>query len=468
MTAKSSISDATALIEQIQDGSTAIDTIITQFLERIQQLHPKLNAATTIFSDRDKLIAEAREQAAQGRPLMGLPISVKETFGLAGTSITAGSRRMPSVPVEEDCVLIDRVRKAGAVVLARSNVPEFAMTGETSNTVYGRTNSCLGEAWSSGGSSGGEGALVGSGCSAFGLGSDILGSIRLPAAFNGIVGFKPHSSAINKKGTWPEVSGFTNSFLCLGPLTRSVRDSRLVYNQIADVPLSDSFAAPEGLRLFTSPDFPLSFRQKCVEEAYRYSARELVSTAGMQPASVSLKQVGKWFLYLQQIITHDFEQSMLDNLVTSDGEEFSKLVELWNQITGNPQVDGGLFRMLLLMPIIRPRSPGRVEKIQQEYLQGREELYDTLGEDGILLLPTLGTTTLPHGALNANSLKPGVNKMVTSMTFPNYMNLSAISVPAWRFTDSKTGLPPGIMLCCRSGSEEHLLNAARALESIIT
>ena len=157
-------------------------------------------------------LAQARLLDATGDrslPLFGLPCSVKETFAIAGEPLTAGSMRMtPQVPTE-DARIVRRLKEAGAIVMARSNVPEFAMTAESVNPRYGRTRNPLDVDRVAGGSSGGEGALVGSGASVFGVGSDILGSIRIPAAFCGVVGFKPHSGAVDQSGTWPVVTGNT-------------------------------------------------------------------------------------------------------------------------------------------------------------------------------------------------------------------------------------------------------------------
>jgi aspartyl-tRNA(Asn)/glutamyl-tRNA(Gln) amidotransferase subunit A/fatty acid amide hydrolase 2 len=170
--------------------------------------------------------------------LAGLPISIKETFGLAGEALTVGSLRRPVTTPTADAVIVQRLRAAGAVIIARSNVPELAMTGETTNLRFGRTHNYLDPSRTAGGSSGGEGALVASGSSIAGVGSDLLGSIRIPAAFNGIVGFKAAADAIDKTGVWPDLRGlYADRMLALGTLTRSVRDAQLLYDLIADRPM---------------------------------------------------------------------------------------------------------------------------------------------------------------------------------------------------------------------------------------
>lgn len=236
--------DATELLRQMATAEHTAAHIVAEHLGRLQEGQPILNAAAHILAEQ----ATAEGQAPRPGPLSGLPISIKETFGLAGHSVTAGSVRKVAEPHHEDAEIVRRLRSAGAIVLARSNVPELAMAGETDNLRYGRTVNPYNAALTCGGSSGGEGALVASGSTVFGVGSDILGSIRIPAAFCGIVGFKPASHAVSKVGTWPQMSNFMDSWLALGTLTQSVRDARLVYNVIANEAVRP-FRAPTGLRL---------------------------------------------------------------------------------------------------------------------------------------------------------------------------------------------------------------------------
>ena len=248
--------DAVGLLAALRQGTLTAEQLVQAQLARLDQVQPQINGATHIF--HQQALAQARLLDAAGDkslPLFGLPCSVKETFGLAGEPLTAGSLRMePEVPTE-DAQIVRRLKEAGAIVIARSNVPEFAMTAESTNPRYGRTRNPLDVDRVAGGSSGGEGALVGSGSSVFGVGSDILGSIRIPAAFCGVVGFKPHSGAVDQAGTWPVVTGNTLSWLGLGPLTRSVRDARLVYDVIARQPVPA--ALPGAGRMVMPGGFPL-------------------------------------------------------------------------------------------------------------------------------------------------------------------------------------------------------------------
>ena len=460
---KTKFSDATTLLQQMQNGERTAVSIVTEHLERLEANHLRLNAAVHVFKD------EALTEAENPRPgpLSGLPISVKETLALAGHSVTAGSKRMPPIHWEQDAEVVRRLRAAGAIVLARSNVPEFAMAGETDNLIYGRTNNPLDESRTPGGSSGGEGALVGSGSTVLGVGTDILGSIRIPAAFCGLVGFKPAAAAVSKQGIWPDLRGlFLDSWLGTGPLTRSVRDARLVYNVIAETPLPPAHS-PKGLRLIIPTQFELKTTADCIQAAY-VMAQTVLEMAGMVAEERPFPDVKTHFLNLQQLLAAELEKPFYEMLITTDGRKFRLAAETVRQAVGRGTIYGGLFQLLAVLPVVKPRKAERVAKIIRTYEAARADLYQLLGSDGVLLLPTLGILAPKHGQMNRASLRPGVNGTVTAMTFCNYMNLPAITVPAWKDPDPETGLIPGVMLACAPGAEATLLDAAAALEAGIS
>lgn len=455
--------DATELLGQMQSGERTAVSIVTEHLERLEANQMRLNAAVHVF--KDEALAEA--QNPRPGPLSGLPISVKETIALAGHSVTAGSQRMPPIQWEQDAPVARRLREAGAIILARSNVPEFAMAGETENLLYGRTNNPLDETRAAGGSSGGEGALVASGSTALGVGTDLLGSIRIPAAFCGIVGFKPASGAVSKQAVWPDLQGlFLDSWLGVGPLTRSVRDARLVYNVIADTPLPPA-KSPSGLRLIRPTQFELEAKADCIDAAY-VMAQTVLEMAGLVTEERPFPDVKTHFLNLQQLLAAELEKPFYDMLVTSKGKKFNLASEAMRQAVGRGTIYSGLFQLIAVIPIMKPRKAGRLAEIIRSYEEARANLYRLLGSDGVLLLPTIGVLAPPHGQMNRASLRPGVNGTVTAMTFCNYMNLPAITVPAWKDPDPETGLVPGVMLACAPGAEAALLDAAAALEAGIS
>ncbi len=451
--------DATEILQRLRAGTTSPKTVVREHLDRLEADHARLNAAVKVFTVR------ALDQADSPRAgaLSGLPVTVKETVGIQGETITAGSRRMTPLPCGDDATVVRRLREAGAVIIARSNVPELALAGETDNLLYGRTNNPLNPARTCGGSSGGEAALVASGSSAMGVGSDLLGSIRIPASFCGVVGFKPTSSAVPKQGTWPVLEGFLDTWLAVGPITRTVRDARLLYDVIAHTPL-DAPDDPRGLRLIIPRPFRLKTHHPAIDRAMA-RARTTLINGGLIPEERAFTDVAKHFLNLPRLIGHELQSEMHRLLTTSAGKRFSLLAEAANQLRGSPTIYSGLFRALLVMPIVRARRASRVEDIIASYERARQEYRALLGDDGILLLPTVGLLAPRHGAMNRQTLRPGVNGALTPTTFCNYMDLPAITVPAWSDRDSATGLVPGVMLVSAPGAEGRLLDAAATLEA---
>jgi Asp-tRNA(Asn)/Glu-tRNA(Gln) amidotransferase A subunit family amidase len=130
---------------------------------------------------------------------------------------------------------------------------------------------------------------------------------------------------------------------------------------------------------------------------------------------------------------------------------------------GQPTIYSGLFQLLLAAPIVRPRKPEQAETAYAAIKAARAHYREMLGSDGILLLPTLGKLAPKHGRMNRSSLRPGVVGQVTPLTFPNYLDLPAVSIPAWSSVDEATGLPAAVMLVCAPGAEARLLDAAEIL-----
>jgi Asp-tRNA(Asn)/Glu-tRNA(Gln) amidotransferase A subunit family amidase len=455
--------DATSYLERLSTGQLSAQTLVDQQLAALHASQPTLNACTSILDET------ARQQAAAPRPgpLSGLPITIKETFGLAGTSITAGSLRMRPQEQAQDAAVVTRMRNAGAIVVARSNVPEFAMTGETTNPRYGRTNNPLDLTRVAGGSTGGEAALVGSGASLLGLGSDILGSIRIPSAFCGVVGFKPASAAVDKSGTWPSVAGYADNWLAVGPITRSVRDARLVYNVIARTPLA-SPAPLEGMRLLMPDHFPYRVEQPCIQDALNAALSYLVK-AGLTPETPAFDDVPRMFTRSGDVILHDCAAGWQTLLSPHGAPRFNVWQEAWRQVTSRPSIDPGLFAWLLHASLLgrlsMPRNERQMAKLAAAFDAMRAHYLALLGNDGVLVLPTLGMLAPKHKEMNRKTLRPGLNRLMTPLTFCNYCDLPAIAIPAWRYADAATGLPPSVMVICAPGTESRLFDVAAALEA---
>ena len=228
------------LAEAVRSRRVSAVELVGVALERIERLNPALNAVTMVRAE--EALAEARaldDRGAEG-PLAGLPLLVKDTTDAAGMVTNFGSRTMlerpPALRSERT---VERMVAAGAVIVGRTNVPEFAFQGWTDNDVFGPTRNPWGTEWSPGGSSGGSGAAIAAGMAALATGTDGGGSIRTPAAFCGIVGLKPTAGLIGRRPipSWLEVS-------TQGPMAPTVADARLLLEVMRGPAEGDPSAAP--------------------------------------------------------------------------------------------------------------------------------------------------------------------------------------------------------------------------------
>jgi amidase len=216
---------------------------VNAHLERIEEVNPCLNAAVEVLAKSARQTAgKVDHQRAQGSalgPLAGVPFSIKDSIEVAGSVCTAGTLGLKSAPASKrDATLVARLRAAGAIPIARTNLPDLLFAFESDNLIHGRTNNPYGLSRTSGGSSGGEAALIAACGSPFGLGSDAAGSVRLPAHFCGIAGIKPTSGRLPRTGHVPPAGGWIETLWQIGPLARRVEDL------CALIPL---LAYPDGL-----------------------------------------------------------------------------------------------------------------------------------------------------------------------------------------------------------------------------
>jgi amidase len=202
----------TAQARLIRDGAVSAAELVEAHLQRIERVNPKLNAVVEVLAESARqaarLVDRQRAQGAQLGPLAGVPFSIKDSIEVEGTVCTAGTLGLRSAaPSVRDAAVVARLRAAGAIPLARTNLPDLLFAFESDNLIHGRTNNPYDLARTSGGSSGGEAALIAACGSPFGLGSDAAGSVRLPAHFCGIASIKPTSGRLPRTGHLPPADG---------------------------------------------------------------------------------------------------------------------------------------------------------------------------------------------------------------------------------------------------------------------
>jgi amidase len=242
---------ATGWLALLAAGELSACELTQHYVERLEDANRRLNALAAFDPDAVLSAADEADRArAQGdrRPLLGLPVTVKDSLEVAGLPATGGSLARADYVPDRDATVVRRLREAGAIVLAKTNLPEYSSSYETDNLVYGRTVHPLDPERTPGGSSGGEAALAAADASPLGLGTDGGGSVRAPAHYCGVFGLRPTIGRVPVTGNWPatRASGYMDMY-CVGPLARFVEDLELVLPVIAGPDGADPYAVPMPL-----------------------------------------------------------------------------------------------------------------------------------------------------------------------------------------------------------------------------
>ena len=452
----------------IRSGEISPVEIVDAHIARIEEVNPQLNALVAErFDDarREARAAEARVRHAGEPgglpPLLGVPCTIKEFIGVRGMSWTAGLWARRGRRADVDATVVTRLREAGAIVLGVSNVPEGGMWMETYNPVYGRTSNPWDVTRTPGGSSGGEAALVAAAASPFGLGSDIAGSIRIPAGMCGVIGHKPTERAVPNAGHWPEDnSAEADRMLCIGPIGRCVRDVEGVLEVIADrlAPRDAALDAGDlsGVRVIPVVATGRVRIAPVMRAAIERSARALAERgAEIVPLDDATwrrlfgRSLGTWLRGLSEA---GGDHSFAD--VIAAGERIALLPELVRILRGRPRFAAATLGLVALERFSKPlerRTLGRAPAIA-EIQAGLEEV---LGPRGVILHP-------PYS-------RPAPRHLWPLLTPFDAVCTALFSVTGLPGTVVPVGfderhLPVGVQVIGRRGADRLTLAAARALE----
>ena len=286
--------------DALANRETTSAELTAALLARSEQLEPALNALTWRDAEAVKAAATAADEArAAGdeRPLLGVPIAIKDLLNVQGQPCTAGSNILKGYTAPYDATVIARLRAAGCVFVSRTNTDEFAMGGSTETSAYGTTRNPWDPERVPGGSSGGSAAAVAAEMTPFALGEDTGGSIRMPAGFCGVTGLKPTYGRVSRYGLIALVSSFDS----IGPLTRDVADAALVMQTIAGHDPHDSTSlrapVPDYAQTFTrdlkgvTVGVPVEYFAEGIDPAVEAPVREAVTVLrdlGVEVREISL------------------------------------------------------------------------------------------------------------------------------------------------------------------------------------
>jgi Asp-tRNA(Asn)/Glu-tRNA(Gln) amidotransferase A subunit family amidase len=451
---------ATKMAERIRHRKMSPVELVGAHLEQIERLNPRLNAIISL--DRVRAQAEARAaEAAVMRgdsvgPLHGVPVTIKSSIDVAGLRAECGSKLRAGYVATRDAPLVGRLRRAGAIILGTTNVPEMLMAYETDNLLYGRTNNPWALDRTPGGSSGGEAAAIAAGCSAGGVGSDGGGSIRVPAHFSGICGLKPTPGRIPASGHFPASVGPFAHLGVVGPMARTVGDLEILFRVMAGPDIGDTSAAP------------VAFRRLSEEEARRIrigyfedDGRTPVTPetrAAVRQAAETLQQQG---FAVTSFRPEDLEQARQAWWVLfglAGGMLFQPMV------AGREAELGPILRELI--GVVRAEPPLTAERLLNTLIERdvlREQLLRQMNEFPVLLCPVAAGPAFRHREIGW-STDGHLALHLDTMSYSQWFNLlgnPAATVPMGR---SPEGLPIGVQVVGRPWEEQNVLAIAARIE----
>ncbi len=423
----------------------------------LDQVNPALNAM--VMQRREKALLQAsRSDVRPGDGAFhGVPCSIKECFAFEGMPNSSGLLRRQNVIADRNATAVQRYLDAGAVPLGVSNVSELCMWMESDNLVYGRSNNPYDPTRTVGGSSGGEGALVGAGAVPFGLGSDIGGSIRMPAFFNGVFGHKPSGGLVPGTGQHPIAEGQALRYLSTGPICRKAEDIW---------PLLKILSGPDGqdkgcehmelgdpshvdissLRVLHIPD---NGRQPVSQDLRQVQSRmaQALKTAGAQVEELRIPTMKHGFDIWSSSLQH--ANGTPFTTLMGDGEPVSALIELMRLGIGRPN-HTLMACMLGLTESLASLLPRRTQRFLEMGLELKAELEERLGDDGVLLYPSYTMPAPKHGLAVRRQLRLNFDYAYTALL--NVMEMPVTQVPLGL---NAQGLPLGVQVGAARG-QDHL------------
>ncbi len=441
--------------------------VVDAHIARIEQVNPVLNAVVDERFEAARAearVAEAAVEAGQALgPLHGVPVTMKEFLAVGGMRHTAGIKAREGVVAADDAVVVARVRKAGAIVLGLTNAPEGGLWHETQNPVYGRTSNPWDLDRTPGGSSGGEAAIIAAGGSPLGLGSDTGGSIRLPAAFTGIVGHKPSGGRVPTTGHYPPHPVTARPMLTVGPMARRVEDATLLLKVVSGADGIDPFTRDfpwrepgevdwSKVRVVSMPRVPRA-RVRPEVVAGVHKAVDSLSNQGARVIEAQLPEFDQAFDIWSALLSQG--PMTLEELV-ADGDRVKARRELLRYPFGRSRHGGGVLLMLLLERLFA-NFPGRARTLAALAPKLESRLDELLGDDGVIIHPPYVRTAPRHrGMALANPWA-----MATTTLF----NVTASPVTVVPVDVGPTGLPIAVQIASRRGRDDLTLAAAAHLEA---
>ncbi|MGA2741136.1 MAG: amidase [Bryobacteraceae bacterium] len=424
-------------------------------LDRIERLNPSTNAMQTVMAESARERAkQADEELARGAghgPLHGIPIAVKDLLRTAGVRTTGGSKLFEDYVPDYDATVVERLRAAGAVLIGKTGMHELAYGITSSNPHFGAVRNPWDRDRIPGGSSGGSGAAVAAGMVSMAMGSDTGGSIRIPAAYCGVVGLKPTYGRVSRFGAMP--LGFTLDHM--GPLTRSVRDAAAVLNVIAGYdsrdetssrrPVENYVPEPEpsirGLRIGFPENFYFERLDQDVDAAVR-AAFNIAASHGAEIVPLRVPDIAAINTVARVILLAE-ASALLEPYLEQRDQFGADVLALLDQ--GR------------LLPATDYINAQRLRRTMQREFAGLWPRVDCLFTPTTpITAPRIGETTVAVGSENED-VRLATTRLVRAI---NLLGLPAVSIPCGA---DRRGLPIGLQIVGPPFAEAVTLRVAQAL-----
>lgn len=411
-------------------AETRPSAVTAHYLARIDRIDPNLKSYVEIDRAGARAAAaesDARVAAGTARVLEGVPVAVKSNIAVKGLELNAGMEARRGIIADADAESVARLRAAGAIIVGTLNMHEAAMGATTDNPWFGRTSNAHRPGYTPGGSSGGSGAAVGAGLCVASLGTDTLGSVRIPAAYNGVYGIKPTHGAISDEGLVP-LSLWLDS---IGPIARSLGDLDTLLAVLTDP--REPVSTIE--RVVLLDDFGDIECEPAVLAAYQ---RAVAVVSDLPQSKVALSGNAAAVRFAGFIVSARELGEHLAALRETAGDKFSK-------------------ELSFMLDYAAKRAPEDVAQAETTIAETKAAVLAAIGNDGVLLMPTAPQAAFVHGA------RPPVTQSGFT-SFANIAGLPAITVPAGL---DENRMPIAIQLVGGPNSEKALLDLAAKLDDAL-
>ena len=470
---------AIEIAEKVSSGEISARSVVEQHIEIINDIEPDVNAFNLVIAEKALIDAdEIDSKIASGEtlgPLAGVPISVKDNLCTRGVETTCSSKILEGWKPPYDATVIEKLKEAGAIIIGKTNLDEFAMGSSTENSAFGPTRNPHNLERVPGGSSGGSAAAVAAGFSPLALGSDTGGSIRQPAALCGVVGVKPTYGRVSRYG----LVAFASSLDQVGPFANTVSDAALALEVISGHDPRDSTSIPEkpldisgvlddgvrGMRIGVIEE--LSGKGlggisqdvlSRVEEAIK-----VLSNAGadVESASVPASVYGLSAYYVIAPAEASSNLARYDGIRFGPRTEAATTAETMTATRTKGFGDEVKRRIMLgtyaLSAGYYDAYYGKSQRVRTLIMNDFAKAYEKFD---ILISPTAPTTAFPLGDKTADPMQMYLQDVCTIPS--NLAGHPAMSVP---FGSGADGMPVGIQILAPAMAEREMFQAAKILES---